>query len=88
MTTFHPLPLSLGQVRVPVILVGNKSDLERHRQVSLAESRSLAESWGAPFMETSAKTNQNVDDMFVEIVREMNARTQKEKGESSCCLIL
>ena len=56
--------------------------------MTLAESRSLAESWGAPFMETSAKTNQNVDDMFVEIVREMNLRTQKDKSDNSCCLIL
>lgn len=77
-----------GQVRVPVILVGNKSDLERHRQVTTAEGRALAESWGAPFMETSAKTNSHVDEMFVEIVREMNARTNKDKAETPCCIVL
>uniref|UniRef100_A0A8I5NU40 Ras-related protein Rap-2 n=1 Tax=Papio anubis TaxID=9555 RepID=A0A8I5NU40_PAPAN len=42
--------------KVPVILVGNKVDLESEREVSSNEGRALAEEWGCPFMETSAKS--------------------------------
>uniref|UniRef100_A0A7M4FKH9 small monomeric GTPase n=1 Tax=Crocodylus porosus TaxID=8502 RepID=A0A7M4FKH9_CROPO len=44
--------------KVPVILVGNKVDLESEREVSSNEGRALAEEWGCPFMETSAKTTE------------------------------
>ncbi|KAL0204341.1 hypothetical protein M9458_002359, partial [Cirrhinus mrigala] len=42
--------------RVPVILVGNKVDLDNEREVSSSEGQALAEEWGCPFMETSAKS--------------------------------
>ncbi|MBZ3891887.1 Ras-related protein Rap-2a [Sciurus carolinensis] len=42
--------------KVPVILVGNKVDLESEQEVSSNEGRALAEEWGCPFMETSAKS--------------------------------
>ncbi|XP_062236504.1 ras-related protein Rap-2a-like isoform X2 [Platichthys flesus] len=41
--------------QVPVVLVGNKVDLEEEREVSPSEGQALAEDWGCPFMETSAK---------------------------------
>ncbi|XP_009882778.1 PREDICTED: ras-related protein Rap-2b [Charadrius vociferus] len=40
--------------RVPMILVGNKVDLEGEREVSFGEGKALAEEWSCPFMETSA----------------------------------
>ena len=40
---------------VPIVLVGNKCDLEVQRQVVVDEGRSLARRWGCAFMETSAK---------------------------------
>lgn len=42
--------------RVPMVVVGNKSDLESERQVSTQEGMDLARSFGAPFFESSAKT--------------------------------
>ncbi|MBZ3875950.1 Ras-related protein Rap-2a [Sciurus carolinensis] len=42
--------------KVPVILVGNKVDLESEQEVSSIEGRAFAEEWGCPFMETSAKS--------------------------------
>eukprot|EP01029_Cantina_marsupialis_P021384 TRINITY_DN510751_c0_g1_i1.p1 TRINITY_DN510751_c0_g1~~TRINITY_DN510751_c0_g1_i1.p1 ORF type:complete len:286 (+),score=56.78 TRINITY_DN510751_c0_g1_i1:26-859(+) len=48
-----------------VILVGNKSDLdENKRVVSYEEGEKLASELKLPFIETSAKTNHNVDKMF------------------------
>lgn len=37
------------------VLVGNKTDLEKHRQVPEEAGRRLAEEWKCDFMETSAK---------------------------------
>lgn len=46
---------------IPFLLVGNKSDLDEKRKVSLAESSARAQQWGVPYVETSAKTRDNVD---------------------------
>lgn len=43
---------------VPVVLVGNKTDLHQERNVSTDEGKRLAESWKAQFLETSAKQNE------------------------------
>lgn len=40
---------------VPIVLCGNKCDLASERVVNSWEGRQLAESWGVPFFETSAK---------------------------------
>lgn len=47
--------------KIPILLVGNKSDLEDRRQVSVDEARGKAEEWGVQYVETSAKTRANVD---------------------------
>ncbi|KAG8516985.1 Ras-related protein Rap-2a [Galemys pyrenaicus] len=67
--------------KVPVILVGNKVDLESEREVSSSEGRALAEEWGCPFMETSAKSKTMVDELFAEIVRQMNYAAQPDKDD-------
>lgn len=72
---------------VPMILVGNKSDIFDEREVSANEAKLLAEEWGCPHFETSAKTSSNVDEMFSEIVRQMKTR-QKESGSGGCCVVL
>ena len=57
--------------RVPMILVGNKSDLEPERQVTTGEGQDLARTFSSPFMESSAKTRVNVEEAFFELVREI-----------------
>merc|ERR1719395_229774 len=47
------------------ILVGNKMDLKNELQITEAEGRSKAESIGAFFVSTSAKTAANVDMAFL-----------------------
>ena len=46
---------------IPFLLVGNKCDLNDKRKVPLAECQSRAQQWGVPYVETSAKTRENVD---------------------------
>ncbi len=49
---------------IVLILVGNKVDLELSRVVSTEEGMDLAKELGIYYMETSAKTNENIDDVF------------------------
>jgi len=53
---------------VPIMLVGNKCDLESERTVPTEEGRQMAEKWGTGFVETSAKTGKNVDETFHQLV--------------------
>ncbi|XP_037830438.1 ras-related protein ralB-A isoform X2 [Kryptolebias marmoratus] len=46
---------------IPLLLVGNKSDLEDRRKVSVDEAAAKAGEWGVQYVETSAKTRANVD---------------------------
>ncbi|XP_073768491.1 ras-related protein Rap-2a isoform X3 [Danio rerio] len=73
-----------GYEKVPVILVGNKVDLESEREVSVQEGQALAEEWGCPFIETSAKSKTMVDELFAEIVRQMDYAAQPDKDDPCC----
>ena len=49
------------------IMVGNKNDLEDQRKVSTEEAQSLAEENGMLYLETSAKTGENVEKLFTNL---------------------
>ncbi|KAG1175532.1 hypothetical protein G6F70_004681 [Rhizopus microsporus] len=66
----------------PMILVGNKCDLEGERQVSNQEGKDLAKSFGCPFNETSAKQRIHVDDVFYDVVREIRRMNKEQEGRS------
>ena len=51
-----------------MVLVANKSDLSTH-SVNLQLARDLANNYGIPFIETSAKTRMGVNDAFHVLVR-------------------
>lgn len=58
--------------RVPLVIVGNKSDLEEDRAVSRARAFAVSQSWGnAPYYETSARKRANVDEVFVNLCRQI-----------------
>jgi len=45
---------------VPIVIVGNKTDLQGQRQVSREDAEDLASKWKCLSCETSAKTNMNI----------------------------
>ena len=54
-----------------IILVGNKKDLSDKREVSFEEGQDLAEKNKIPFYETSAKTGENVENVFIKSANEI-----------------
>ncbi|KAJ9562989.1 hypothetical protein OSB04_008149 [Centaurea solstitialis] len=60
-----------SDMNVVSILVGNKSDLKDDREVSTDEGKSLAETEGLFFMETSALDSSNVTAAFETVVKEI-----------------
>ena len=57
--------------KVPMVLVGNKCDLESERVISADEGKQFAKQLSIPSLETSAKQRLNVDEAFMALVREV-----------------
>lgn len=63
---------------VPIVIVGNKSDLEEDRAVPRARAFSLSQSWGnAPYYETSARRRANVNEVFIDLCRQIIRKDAK-----------
>ncbi|MBY8982275.1 MAG: hypothetical protein KGD57_04955, partial [Candidatus Lokiarchaeota archaeon] len=59
---------------INLILVGNKIDLEDKKQVSSEEGEKLGKDMGISYIETSAKTGDNVGDAFRMLALELVKR--------------
>uniref|UniRef100_A0A3B3URC5 RAS related 2 n=1 Tax=Poecilia latipinna TaxID=48699 RepID=A0A3B3URC5_9TELE len=70
----------------PMILVGNKADLELQRQVTQEEGQQLARQLKVTYMEASAKIRMNVDQAFHELVRVIRGQwrfsSRSSRGQS------
>ncbi|KNC97789.1 hypothetical protein SpCBS45565_g01171 [Spizellomyces sp. 'palustris'] len=78
--------------KVPMVLVGNKCDLEDDRVVSRDQGSSLASQWGGcTFLETSARKKINVDEVFFDLVRQINRsmpdKDKKSKDKKKCIIL-
>ncbi|XP_061731433.1 GTP-binding protein REM 1 [Nerophis ophidion] len=72
------LRITLRRIRqaedLPIILVGNKSDLVRSREVAVEEGRECAVVFDCKFIETSASLQHNVSELFEGVVRQLRLR--------------
>lgn len=79
----RPLRERMGRLRgpkaVPLVLVGTKADLDAQRQVLTSQGRALAREWRCPFLEVTAKSKLMVDQVFTQVVREMEALAPPEE---------
>ncbi|XP_040609799.1 GTPase RhebL1 isoform X3 [Mesocricetus auratus] len=73
--------------RLPVVLVGNKADLSPDREVQAIQGKKLAESWGATFVESSARENQLTQDIFIKVIQEI-ARVENSYGQDRRCYLM
>lgn len=70
---------------VPMVLIGNKCDLNDDRELSIDDGIKVSQDWGlVPFYETSAMYKTNVDEAFIDVVRQImrkDAATSAEKKQ-------
>ncbi len=55
-----------------MVLAANKCDLEDDRAVQREQGSNLAQQWSCAFLETSARKKINVDEVFNNLVRQIN----------------
>ncbi|CAG9534401.1 unnamed protein product [Cercopithifilaria johnstoni] len=63
----------------PIILIGNKADLDNDRLISRQEANELARRLRVPYVECSAKHRMNVDESFHNLVRLIRNFQQQER---------
>jgi Ras-related protein Rab-11A len=68
---------------LPIVLVGNKSDLVNERKVSREEATALAEKLNLSYMETSALNASNVEQAFTLLVTSIYHKRMPKQIDSS-----
>ncbi|XP_054013721.1 GTP-binding protein RAD-like isoform X1 [Hylaeus anthracinus] len=66
-----------------VILVGNKVDLERKREVPSVVGRRLANNCGCKFIETSSGIAHHVDELLVGILAQIKLNPQRDRDQAT-----
>jgi len=96
-STFNDLPDLREQILrvkdkddVPMVLVGNKCDLNDQRVISTDQGNDLAKKFGCAFLEASAKTRVNVEQIFHDLIRQINkiSPPAKAPGKKKGCILL
>ena len=65
-------PIKKVKSNAPIVICGNKCDLEERRVVLKSEGEKLAKRLGTAFFETSALTNTNIDEAFLSLARSVS----------------
>jgi len=67
---------------IPIVLVGNKCDLENERKVQQTELDKRKQEWKCAGFESSAKEKTNIDESFYQVVREIRKRKEPQPDNS------
>jgi len=68
---------------IVIAIAGNKSDLEKNRQVEISAAEEYARSVGAVHFSTSAKTNKGTDDVFLDLSKRIIEQKGSKKAAGS-----
>jgi len=78
----------IGTEWVPLIIVGNKTDLHQQRQVSSEEGKELSVEWNCQFIESSAKNNENIGQAFNMMIHEIEKfQNPATEGRKDCIIL-
>lgn len=72
---------NLGEKIIPIIIVGNKIDMENMREISKEDGKKIASENDFKYFETSAKTGIGVDEAIKEIVNQILDIQDKNEDE-------
>ena len=83
--------------KVCIVLVGNKIDKEQDRIISTEEGEKIANEYGLKLFECSAKTGENIEETFLEVIKktvenftkvedkEVTKLKNKKDKKKGCC---
>jgi small GTP-binding protein len=67
-----------GNTRTPILLLGNKTDLESTRVVTTEMGETLAERYNCIFLECSAKTYNNINFIYFMLIDKINKMIEEQ----------
>ena len=79
----HQRIVKIKNKNIPIILVGNKGDLESQREIETEMAANKAYQWGIDYIETSAKTGYNVLKVLDMLLPKVNKSQDENKGTES-----
>lgn len=89
--SFDDIPNELEQIRrvkdrddFPLVLLGNKCDLENLREVPTSEGKEMADLIKCDFFEVSAKDNIQITDAFATLMAKVNREKPKPRKTNFC----
>lgn len=72
-----------GTNNIPMVLVGNKCDLTEERELEPEDGIDVSKQWNkVPFYETSAMYRMNVEDVFVDVIRQIIRKEVQQQQNS------
>ena len=88
--------ISIKGKNIPIILIGNKKDLENEREVQFEEAKKYANEKNIEYIETSAITGEKCHEAFLEIVKKVYLNKYSVKDftneiiikKKCCCSII
>lgn len=83
-----------GTEDVPIVLVGNKCDMTKKRDVETKDAKEVAKNYKCPFLESSAKNDLNITEIFHSLIEQIwqkngppHHKDRKKTAEKGGCTL-